>query len=189
MLRTPRFPGEQARQAPSTDFPPEFPHFSISALGRTGKEGAPGSELLCRVTPGHQCGHDVPEGSPWGDGGAVGPIPGLPSPQSQPPSPKPGARGSLTYRPALPGVERRPWSSSTGSQASPIPTTPQQTAVPRAQAPSSPAWGGTAHSPLPREGSQTQQDSPQTAPYPGHPAPRLQLQERAQTTRSREPSW
>ena len=83
-------------------------------------------------------------------------------------------RRSLTYRPALPGLERRPWSSSSssaGNQASPVPTTPQQTAVPRAEARSSPAWGALPIPPSPGRATRPSTTPPhhhhQKSPLPG----------------------
>lgn len=64
LAEDPQVPRGASQASPQHRCPLEFPHFSISALGRTGKEAAPGSELLYRVTPGHRCGHDDPEGSP-----------------------------------------------------------------------------------------------------------------------------
>lgn len=84
-------PGEQARQAPGADFPSSSPVLAFTASGRTGKEVAPGAELLCAVTPRHRRGREAPEGSPRGDGGDAGPTPGLPCPWIRPLSPKLGA--------------------------------------------------------------------------------------------------
>lgn len=73
-------PGERARPAPGTDVPSNSPILAFTALGKMGKEVAPGAELLCAVTPGHPRGHDAPGGSPRGAGGDAGRTPALPSP-------------------------------------------------------------------------------------------------------------